>query len=90
LKLGDFGLSRLMGDNSVFATTHVGTPYYMSPEQVLESNYDEKSDIWSTGCLLYEMCALRPPFEATNHLSLAIKIKDGKFERIPMQFSEDL
>lgn len=34
VKLGDFGLSRVMGDESVFAYTHVGTPYYMSPEQI--------------------------------------------------------
>ena len=34
VKLGDFGLSRVMGDESIFATTHVGTPYYMSPEQI--------------------------------------------------------
>lgn len=36
------------------------------------------------------MAALHPPFEATNHLSLAIKIKAGKFERLPMRYSEDL
>lgn len=90
VKLGDFGLSRVMGDQSIFATTHVGTPYYMSPEQINESQYDEKSDIWSAGCLLYEIAALRPPFEATNHLSLAIKIKAGKFDRLPQRYSEDL
>lgn len=49
----------------------------MSPEQVNEACYDERSDIWSCGCLLYELAALRPPFEANNHLSLAIKIKAG-------------
>ena len=48
-----------------------------------ESKYNEKSDIWSAGCLLYEITTLKPPFEATNHLSLAIKIKSGKIERIP-------
>ncbi|KRX08239.1 Protein kinase-like domain [Pseudocohnilembus persalinus] len=90
IKLGDFGLSKLMSDQSVFAYTHVGTPYYMSPEQINEAKYNEKSDIWSAGCLLYEMAALRPPFEATNHLSLAIKIKAGKFERLPMRYSEEL
>lgn len=62
----------------------------MSPEQINEVCYDEKSDIWSCGCLLYELAALRPPFEATNHLSLALKIKSGKFERLPLRYSEDL
>jgi serine/threonine protein kinase len=42
------------------------------------------------GCLLYEMCALVPPFEATNHLALAVKINSGKFNRIPSQYSDDL
>jgi NIMA (never in mitosis gene a)-related kinase 2 len=67
VKLGDFGLSRVMGDESVFAYTHVGTPYYMSPEQINEQKYNEKSDIWSLGCIIYEIAALRAPFEATTH-----------------------
>jgi len=79
-----------MDQDSVFAYTHVGTPYYMSPEQINESKYDEKSDIWSAGCLLYEIIALHPPFQAQNHLSLAIKIKSGKFKKIPIRYSEDL
>lgn len=90
LKLGDFGLARILSENSLYCKTHVGTPYYMSPEQINEVCYDERSDIWSFGCLLYELAALRPPFEASNHLALAIKIKTGKFERIPFRYSEDL
>ena len=82
-KVGDFGLARVMNHDSQFAQTHVGTPYYMSPEQINEQSYNEKSDIWSLGCILYELAALRPPFKAANHLALAIKIKSGKFERIP-------
>ena len=90
VKLGDFGLSRMMGDESVFAYTHVGTPYYMSPEQISEQRYNEKSDIWSAGCVLYEMSSLRAPFEATNQIQLAQKIKLGKFERIPANYSDEL
>jgi NIMA (never in mitosis gene a)-related kinase 2 len=68
----------------------VGTPYYMSPEQVRNGKYNEKSDIWSTGCLIYEIAALRRPFEASNHLALAKKIEEGKFDRIPLRYSENL
>jgi len=63
-KVGDFGLARVLNHDSVFAQTHVGTPYYMSPEQINEQRYNEKSDIWSLGCIVYEMAALRPPFKA--------------------------
>ena len=90
VKLGDFGLSRVLSDESEYASTHVGTPYYMSPEQIKESKYNEKSDIWSAGCVLYEIAALRPPFEAANQLSLAMKIKTGRFERLPLRYSEEL
>lgn len=62
VKLGDFGLSRILTAESQYAKTNVGTPYYMSPEQINETKYDEKTDIWSAGCVLYEMVSLRPPF----------------------------
>ena len=90
VKLGDFGLSRVLSNSNSFAISNVGTPYYMSPEQIEELQYNEKSDIWSLGCFLYEISALSPPFEASNHLSLANKIKTGKFERIPIRYSEEL
>ena len=91
VKLGDFGLSRVLSKESMYAYTHVGTPYYMSPEQINEdAKYNEKSDIWSVGCVIYEMTALRPPFEATNHFQLAMKIKKGTVERLPKKYSEEL
>eukprot|EP01066_Platyproteum_vivax_P003010 Platyproteum_vivax@DN13907_c0_g1_i1.p1 len=90
VKLGDFGLARVLGENSIYAKTTVGTPYYMSPEQIERSSYGDKSDIWSAGCLLYEMAALRPPFEAENQYQLAAKIRKGKFKRLPMRYSEEL
>lgn len=62
----------------------------MSPEQINEANYNEKTDIWSLGCVLYEMVSLKPPFTATNHIALANKILQGDFERIPDRYSEDL
>ena len=70
VKLGDFGLSRIIkassdetkdtGEESKeeLATTNVGTPYYMSPEQINEVAYNEKTDIWSMGCVMYELVTL--------------------------------
>ncbi|KAM4772792.1 serine/threonine-protein kinase Nek2 [Rhinophrynus dorsalis] len=90
VKLGDFGLARILHHDSSFAKTFVGTPYYMSPEQMNRMSYNEKSDIWSLGCLLYELCALSPPFTAYNQKELAEKIREGKFRRIPYRYSEEL
>jgi len=72
------------------ATTIVGSPYYTSPEIINEKEYNEKTDIWSLGCLIYELCALRPPFEAANQVALAVKISAGKFSRIPLKYSDEL
>ncbi|NXG74291.1 NEK2 kinase, partial [Baryphthengus martii] len=90
VKLGDFGLARILHHDTSFAKTFVGTPYYMSPEQMNLMSYNEKSDIWSLGCLLYELCALTPPFRAYNQKELAEKIREGKFRRIPYRYSEQL
>ncbi|XP_016102434.1 serine/threonine-protein kinase Nek2-like isoform X2 [Sinocyclocheilus grahami] len=90
VKLGDFGLARILNHDTSFAKTFVGTPYYMSPEQINRMSYNEKSDIWSLGCLLYELCALSPPFTAYNPTELAGKIREGKFRRIPYRYSNDL
>ena len=53
-------------------------------------SYNEKSDVWSLGCLLYELCALRPPFTAANQRELASRICIGRFPRIPSQYSDAL
>lgn len=55
-----------------------------------ETRYNEKSDIWALGCLVYEMAALAPPFDAANQLALAVKINTGKFPRLPEQYSAEL
>ncbi|KAK2086496.1 Serine/threonine-protein kinase Nek2 [Saguinus oedipus] len=59
-------------------------------EQMNRMSYNEKSDIWSLGCLLYELCALMPPFTAFNQKELAGKIREGKFRRIPYRYSDEL
>ncbi|KAG2157024.1 kinase-like domain-containing protein [Suillus clintonianus] len=90
VKLGDFGLSKALSQAS-FANTYVGTPYYMSPELMQERAYDSKSDIWSLGCLIYELCALKPPFhEAKTHAELSIFIRNGRIPPLPKGYSQAL
>lgn len=61
IKLGDLNVSKIAKyDGLLF--TQTGTPYYASPEVWRDQPYDLKSDIWSLGCVLYEMTALKPPF----------------------------
>ena len=71
VKLGDFGIAKVLNSTSDRAKTFVGTPYYLSPEIVRGLPYSFKSDIWSLGVILYEMCTLRPPFNAQSIQGLA-------------------
>ena len=73
-----------------FATSKVGTPYYLSPEVCEDRPYNNKSDIWSLGCILYEMCTLKHPFEAKTQAALLLKIIKGKYESIPRIYSRSL
>lgn len=66
IKIGDFGLSRELGEHSIYAETHVGTPLFMSPEIMLNQKYNDRIDIWALGCILYELAALKHPFKAHN------------------------
>lgn len=72
------------------AHTIVGTPYYLSPELCEEKPYNHKSDIWSLGCVLYELCTFRHPFEAKNQGSLIMKIVKGQYPAVSSKYSEDL
>ena len=74
VKIGDLGLGRLLSTQSSHARTGVGTPLYFSPEMCEERPYNEKSDVWALGCLVYELCCFAPPFAASNQLALAHKI----------------
>eukprot|EP00736_Rhodelphis_marinus_P013456 Rmarinus@m.16467 len=79
VKIGDFGLGRVLSARSLFAeTTNLGTPLYMSPELCQEKPYNEKTDIWACGCVLYEMAMLSPPFVATNVVALYKKIVEDE------------
>ncbi len=62
VRLGDFGISKVLSSTMSVAMTCVGTPLYLAPELCEGKEYDNKSDMWSLGCMLYELCALSPPF----------------------------
>lgn len=68
----------------------VGTPYYLSPEIIERKPYSYKSDIWSLGVVLYELCALDHPFKADSIHFLALKIVKGQYQAIPNIYSSDL
>jgi len=90
VKLGDFGLSRVLERTTDAAVTMVGTPYYMSPEVCSNAPYNWKSDVWSLGCVLYEMCMLKHAFESSSLFGLVYKIVSGNYEPIPSVYSQDL
>ncbi len=87
-KLGDLNVSKVAKRGLGY--TQTGTPYYASPEIWKDLPYDNKSDIWSLGCVLYEMITLRPPFRAKNIDELYKKVLSGDIESLPSKFSNDL
>nr|XP_060637808.1 serine/threonine-protein kinase Nek11 [Anolis sagrei ordinatus] len=90
VKIGDFGVSRLLMGSCDLATTFTGTPFYMSPEALQHQGYDTKSDIWSLGCILYEMCCLDHAFTGHNFLSIVLKIVEGETPSLPDIYPREL
>ena len=82
LQIGDLGVARVLGSQSNFAKTIVGTPYYLSPELCEDKPYNEKSDIWALGVVLYECATLRRPFNAKNQFALIHRIVQGRFDSV--------
>ena len=74
-KLGDLNVSKVAKKGLNY--TQTGTPYYASPEVWRDQPYDVKSDIWSLGCVLYEMITLKPPFRANDMANLYKKVLKG-------------
>lgn len=87
-KLGDLNVSKLAKKGLLY--TQTGTPYYASPEVWKEQPYDQKSDMWSLGCVIYEMATLHPPFRAEDREGLSRKVMHGEYKPIPDFYSKDL
>ena len=87
-KIGDMNVSKVIKEKLL--RTQTGTPYYASPEVWLDKPYSFKSDLWSIGCIIYELCQLKTPFTGENIDDLFINVCMGKAERINKVYSEDL
>ncbi|CAK93188.1 unnamed protein product (macronuclear) [Paramecium tetraurelia] len=90
VKIGDFGIARVLQHTYDCAKTAIGTPYYLSPEICQEKPYNQKSDIWSLGCILYELTTLNHAFDALSMKELVLKILRGTYPPIPSQYSSEL
>ena len=88
VKLGDLNVSKITRKGMGY--TQTGTPYYASPEVWKDKPYDSKSDIWSLGCVIYEMCALNPPFRAQTMEELFKRVIRGYYPDISNKYSKDL
>ncbi|CAK76123.1 unnamed protein product (macronuclear) [Paramecium tetraurelia] len=90
VRLGDFGIAKVLDSTRDLANTCIGTPYYMSPELFKYKPYSYKSDVWALGCCLYEMCNLRHAFDAQSMNGLALKILKGSYSSISPTYSKAL
>ena len=72
------------------AATCVGTPFYMSPELYRGEQYGHKADVWSLGCLLFELCTRKRAFDCDNMASLVSRVLQGHVAPLPPQYSPAL
>ena len=89
VKLGDMNVSKVANKQGL-NYTQTGTPYYASPEVWRDEPYNFKSDIWSLGCVIYELITLQPPFQADDMQGLFKRVQKGLYSKIPRTFSKEL
>ncbi|GET88423.1 protein kinase, putative [Leishmania tarentolae] len=90
VKVGDFGISTVLRNTYELKHTICGTPYYFSPELCLNKPYNNKSDVWALGCILYEMTTLNHAFDGSNMKALVQKILKGVYPPIHPVYSSNL
>jgi len=89
LKLGDFGIAKVLNTTMDLAMTQIGTPFYMSPEMFNNKPYGYKSDVWGLGCVLYEVVNGQRPFDAQSINGLAMKVVQGRYTPITSSCTDD-
>ena len=90
VKLGDFGLAKRINNEDNFCKTRMDEAYYMSPEQLKDGIFTERTDIWAIGCLLYQMAALSLPFPGDNQMQVAMRIRSNIIHSLPLEYSKEL
>ena len=89
IRVGDLGVAKIL-NQTFFAKTFIGTPYYLSPEICEDKPYNDKSDVWALGCILYELCTYKHPFDAKSQGALILKIMRNIPEDINQYYSNEL
>ena len=89
-KLSDFGISRILTKNYGFAFEQSGTLPYCSPEVVRGEGYNQKTDVWALGCIIYELCAHRRCFDDPMEHLLKESILNHNVPQLPLRFSKEL
>ena len=90
IKVGDFGISKILKNTYDFCKTPLGTPYFLSPEICSGKTYDYKSDVWMLGCVLYELMTLKRPFDGDNLPNLMRNILRKEIKDLPKNYSNNL
>ena len=90
VKIADFGLAKQMTQSKYYTEKEAGTWNYMAVELMYNERYTKTADIWSLGVMLYELCALKPPFDGPSIHVLSMKIVRGVYNPIPSGFSTEL
>jgi NIMA (never in mitosis gene a)-related kinase len=89
IRVGDLGVAKIL-NQTFFAKTFIGTPYYLSPEICEDKPYNDKSDVWALGCILYELCTYQHPFTAKSQGGLILKILNDNPKPINTYYSKEL
>ncbi|CAL6007152.1 Kinase [Hexamita inflata] len=89
-KIADFGVSKVQHKANDLARTAIGTPFYLSPEMWKQEQYSQKTDVYSLGCLFYELCMLKHPYTGRDVKELQRNVLRGIYQPVHTFYSQDL